>query len=292
MKTHKAHVDGYGYGGNLLDFNRGMFVRSVREALGVSQRELADCVGLTQSALARFERSQTSLRPRNLGRLANCLGISTEFLQTAVGGPFLPQTSSRPIKLFLTKNQEGRLDFSLLISILRQSSHSILVFIIPDYMAYKPIRYKRERSQDMYLAIIVCDDNYNLYVFKRKDHLLFDRIGIVRDIRGRLVSRDRHIEVYSTKAPRQVHESILNWDYLDPKDCQMVISTSRRTKDRLTMRYLVDSIWSHNIMASQKDIGDKIINSLENMNDDEVQRILKELLPILAEHVRACLPPT
>ncbi len=51
-------------------------VRAWREHLGLTQRQVAARLGVTQSAFAQMERAEANLRPATLKRLAKALGLS------------------------------------------------------------------------------------------------------------------------------------------------------------------------------------------------------------------------
>ena len=53
---------------------------AAREEAGLSQRELADKLGITQRALSWWEREPVALKPEQVAQLATVLGVSTDFL--------------------------------------------------------------------------------------------------------------------------------------------------------------------------------------------------------------------
>jgi transcriptional regulator with XRE-family HTH domain len=53
---------------------------AAREEAGLSQRELADKLGITQRALSWWERESVALRPEQVAQLATVLGVSTDHL--------------------------------------------------------------------------------------------------------------------------------------------------------------------------------------------------------------------
>lgn len=53
---------------------------AAREEAGVSQRELADKLGITQRALSWWEREPVALRPEQVAQVATVLGVSTDYL--------------------------------------------------------------------------------------------------------------------------------------------------------------------------------------------------------------------
>jgi transcriptional regulator with XRE-family HTH domain len=53
---------------------------ATREEAGLSQRELADKLGVTQRALSWWEREPVALRPEQVAQLATALGVSADYL--------------------------------------------------------------------------------------------------------------------------------------------------------------------------------------------------------------------
>jgi transcriptional regulator with XRE-family HTH domain len=53
--------------------NFGLALREMRRRAGLSQRELAECMGSTQSAIARMERGETEPKLCTLEKLAEAL---------------------------------------------------------------------------------------------------------------------------------------------------------------------------------------------------------------------------
>jgi DNA-binding XRE family transcriptional regulator len=53
-------------------------VRAWREYLGLTQKEVAKRMGITQAALSQMESGETKLRKASLEKLAKALGISVE----------------------------------------------------------------------------------------------------------------------------------------------------------------------------------------------------------------------
>lgn len=53
---------------------------AAREEAGLSQRELADKLGITQRALSWWERQPVALRPEQIAQLAAALGVTADYL--------------------------------------------------------------------------------------------------------------------------------------------------------------------------------------------------------------------
>jgi len=55
-------------------------LRALREAVGLSQQQVADKLGMTQTAYAWWERNPVALRPEQLQKLSAALNVSVEEL--------------------------------------------------------------------------------------------------------------------------------------------------------------------------------------------------------------------
>jgi transcriptional regulator with XRE-family HTH domain len=55
-------------------------LRALREAVGLSQQQVADKLGMTQTAYAWWERNPVALRPEQLHKLSAALNVSVEEL--------------------------------------------------------------------------------------------------------------------------------------------------------------------------------------------------------------------
>jgi ribosome-binding protein aMBF1 (putative translation factor) len=73
-----------GYENARLAYEVGRQIRELREARGVSQRQLAERMGTTQSVIARLEAGGTKPSLSTLERVANALGAS---LRVSLGPP-------------------------------------------------------------------------------------------------------------------------------------------------------------------------------------------------------------
>ena len=62
-------------------------LHAAREAAGLSQAQVADKLGLTQTAYAVWERHPVALRPEQIERVAAILGVTAEQLFAAAAKP-------------------------------------------------------------------------------------------------------------------------------------------------------------------------------------------------------------
>ena len=55
-------------------------VKQAREAVGLSQAQLGESIGVTQSAIANLEADRSGISCANLVKVADALGVSTDWL--------------------------------------------------------------------------------------------------------------------------------------------------------------------------------------------------------------------
>lgn len=55
-------------------------IRTLRKAANLSQRQLAQKIGMSQQALAKYENGQATPNPTTLSKLAHVLGVSVDHL--------------------------------------------------------------------------------------------------------------------------------------------------------------------------------------------------------------------
>jgi transcriptional regulator with XRE-family HTH domain len=78
----------------------GARLREVREERGWSQRELGGQLGILQSKLSKYESGTHQPSLRNLVRMANLVGVTTDYLLTGAGTPAPPLRDERLLDRF------------------------------------------------------------------------------------------------------------------------------------------------------------------------------------------------
>jgi transcriptional regulator with XRE-family HTH domain len=97
---------------SVLLWHIGDVVRKVREARGLSRKELADLADIRQNTLGELERNVSNYERETLNKVAIALQITVEALHAAVPNPQLPSTLSpddaETIARFLKLEREQR----------------------------------------------------------------------------------------------------------------------------------------------------------------------------------------
>ncbi len=98
---------------------------SAREAAGLSQKDLADKLGISQRSSSWWERQNVALKPEQLADLAEALGVSADYLlgkdPKRNGGSALPVRLKRCSRLFPNCPATNRKKLSMSLSLLSLS---------------------------------------------------------------------------------------------------------------------------------------------------------------------------
>lgn len=65
----------------------GAAIKSLREAIGITQKTLAERTGISQSAMSQVESGDSGLRPDNLRRVADVLGVPLDAITSVIPEP-------------------------------------------------------------------------------------------------------------------------------------------------------------------------------------------------------------
>lgn len=86
--------------------NIGDRIRSLRERRDWTQKSLAEKVGINHSVFNRIESGERKVRSDELSRIAEVLGVSTDFLSGKISEPKKYNDGDMTIKLIEKKAQE------------------------------------------------------------------------------------------------------------------------------------------------------------------------------------------
>jgi transcriptional regulator with XRE-family HTH domain len=96
----------------------GARLRELREERGWSQRELGSKLGILQSKLSKYESGTHQPSLRNLVRLANLVGVTTDYLLTGIGSQVPPLRDERLLDRFRRLGAGGEEMRAIVLSIL------------------------------------------------------------------------------------------------------------------------------------------------------------------------------
>lgn len=138
---------------------------SVRKYEGVKQSDMAAELGITQSAIAKFEARKTKLGPDTLAGIARRLGINPDYLDDETQNPFKAQ--GRLIKMLLPEAFVSGIDYSILYFLAERNAFLKVLFLVAPSGLFRKILAKTAFENLIY-AIAVEDSAGNFFLFRRK----------------------------------------------------------------------------------------------------------------------------
>ena len=142
-----------------------LLVKAVREALAITQEEMAKAIGLSQSAITKYETRAGSISFEAVLKMAPLLNLNEQYLDYRIGNPFKQSDPKIVIKM-LVANQKGggAPDYSLIDLVTNSNKRLDFVFLAPPPRA---MNWRLRTPGDFY-ALLVKDAQGNTFLFRRK----------------------------------------------------------------------------------------------------------------------------
>ena len=167
----------------------------------MSQSDIAQEVGITQSAVAQFERGESALSRDKFIQMAPLLNINPKFLETSTGNPFKPNVAGKTIELILKTTLGDQVDFTPIKYIADYNSKAHFLFFKPmsvpesDEMRVR----KWQRKGMTTFGIGIRDSDGNTFFAARKQHVFFNEQEILQHLQKQAEEdkKEFHIRVAS-----------------------------------------------------------------------------------------------
>lgn len=212
------------------------FIRSAREAQGISQKELAQKINITPSAITQYEKGQASLSKETLLALAPLLNINPDFINTLNGNPFKQAKPHTVIKLFIPVVDSGAvIHWPAFDTIMDYNKRAIFAFLqAPETLERKSMKIRRWLRKGLTAyALLIKDGDGNVFVCKRKDDVFIDMGGVEAALESATEYRDKtklfvtHYERMSNALYRQIQEGNIEKSKIDPIFSGIRVNDSR-----------------------------------------------------------------
>jgi transcriptional regulator with XRE-family HTH domain len=267
-----------------------VFVRVLRESLGISQGEIAKQVDKSQSAIAQYESMKATLSKETLVTISKILKINPEFIETGLGNPFKLEESDKLLKLFINETQYGEPDFLVIQTIAENNHDALFIFF---YKMLAPFLHKRSQkspeSQNQYnsiITILVQDQDNNTFLFKRKDNKVFDAIGLKEAIGQIILKENKNFSIITKPLSGvKILRDLSHWDKINKETIKSLIGPGKNMENRRLLSMLVSGIWNHETMLTEKDVYERVLGELGRLAPDELNSLLDRLIPEIADTI-------
>lgn len=283
--------------------NLPLFIRMVREAQGVPQAELAKKMGVSQSAVTQFEKMKSTLSIDTIAKAASILNLNQDFILTGTGNPYKSSSPKKIIRLFLTEDPLGRIDFSLVEEIAWANKRAAFYFLKPVLINSNQLQTKNEAvrkdfrqwhkqcMQDVFIyAIFVMDDDGNTFLFKRRNNLLFSEQALILNLQNLETKDNKYFEIEIVTIGSSALQIIRGWANISEKNIVKEIFASKFHRNRAFIRRLIGEVWTHKSLLTDRKRYEKIKISIDKMDDSKLDHLLSKLVPELAKDISSHIP--
>lgn len=283
-----------------------MFLRMVRDSQGISQSELSEKIGVSQSAIAQFEKMKATLSMRCMIRMAPILNVNPNYLQTGIGNPFRQTIKQKTIKMFFPEDPLGLIDTTLVRVIIKSNKQAEFFFLRPGYfdsslIAKEGGTVKKELNQwlkqrakkNMSCALFVCDSDNNTFLFKRKNNRLFNNDELMDCFLRRIGKIDHKYFTFETASlglPECIE--IIKWHDSPFEKLFEEIPRLKFLNDRKFVTSLLNELWSRREFLQDRRSYESAMELVSGMHDDSLRRSLSVLVPRIAKVVEEIFVPS
>lgn len=281
--------------------NLPIFIRMVREAQGILQSELAKKIGVSQSAIAQFEKLKSTLSLETLLKLAPHLNLNPDFIEKGIGNPYKQTLPQKITKLFLAEDDYGKIDFSLVKIIAETNKTATFIFFKPilprpDLMAKiddparkEIVQWVKQRRQGIATyAIFIHDDDSNSFLFKRKNNLLFNEQELLLSLQEIEAKDKKYFEtdILNVNLIWYARE-LRNWHTLPDKELIEELLKLKHDFNRTMIHKIINEVWGYKTLQPDREGYDKVKTRINKMDKDNLERLLSHLIPELAKVISA-----
>jgi transcriptional regulator with XRE-family HTH domain len=139
--------------------------RMVREALGISQKEVAKKAGVSAPAVAQWEDRKMAVSFKKALSAAPLLGLDADYLETGLGKPFKKSGSHTVKPMTVAGDESGKPDFSLVQFVMAAHAPIELVLLTPPLEAIR----SGLKTPGSFYALLVRDVDGMIFLFRGKN---------------------------------------------------------------------------------------------------------------------------
>lgn len=258
------------------------FLRSVREAQGISQKELSTKLGISQPAIAQYEKADTSLSQDTLRRAATLLNLNPDFLQSGIGNPFKRSKEDKIIKMFFQTSQTGEIDFSLINHIADYNEKAAFIFFKPsNFEEANSLRIRKWQAKGLNTyALAIRDSDNNYFLFKRKNDIFFNEKELIVSLKKKAVDNRKTFDLYIEEIDEELYQQIKRWKKIDRSTVVSLFQYRNFQDYQRFIEELIDRIARENILGSvlRGDMFDKMKENLQKRHPSIVNSIYHQIL--------------
>jgi transcriptional regulator with XRE-family HTH domain len=283
----------------------GLFIKRVRESQDITQSELAQKLGITQAAIAQFEKTRAALSYETIINMSPILNLNPDYLLSGVGNPFKQKGPEQIIKMFLFETPVGDIDFSLVELIAKKNQKAIFLFLKPLFggatlsglshedrdIAKKEIaRWNKQTRQGFFIfALLIRDDDDNIFLFKRKDNIFLKESDFLPALKEAIENKHFEFDTVGIKYP--IYRAIKDWTAINAATIDDLFK-HKHYNDSLFLTRLISEVSNRQTSLKDRSAFEEIKAKFFNMSSEEISVLVAYLTPKIAAILKKCLNPS
>lgn len=268
----------------IITVNLPSFISYVRESQGITQKELAEKIGITQSAITQYENSAAVLSREKLRAMAPHLNLNPEFVDLGNGNPFKQANPRKIISMFFHQTRAGEIDYSAILEqILQYNDLAVILFLKPSGSADNSLRARRWQAKGLSsCALVIQDGDGNGFVFKRKDGAFFNEQDLLLLMEQQEAVRPKSFDVHHVMLQADLYEDIKKWT-LSKQQIESLLAAYKANDSRI---FLLELLRRSRAFRRPSDNPDQdrlnalnLFDTIEHLGPAHAEKYLTALMP-------------
>lgn len=267
------------------------FIRAVREAEGISQKDLAAKIQITPSAITQYEKSTASISKDKLLAMAPILNLNPHFVDNGIGNPFKTASPKGIVRMYFPLKPDGSIDmFSILQVISDYNSHAIFLFLKPARsIEQKSLQIKRWQGKGLTsYALLLKDSDDNIFLFKRKDDVFFNEKIFIAEVEHDAIMDHKVFDLDITSVDETTFNQIKEWN-IKKNRLETILAPFQSASTRFFFLELLKQIKLHDHRMTEEEYtkAREFIESDKRLRDSI---ILSDLMPKISDLLKKQIP--
>lgn len=252
------------------------FIRVVREAQSIAQKDLGESVGISQSAITQFENGKMSLSVETLLNMASHLNLNPTFVEHGLGNPFKRASKETVIQMVMPETRSRDIDPYLLDIILKANKDAAFVLLTAPLSALRT----RLGKPGFFYALALRDDENNFFLFARKGkHKLFGSTAEWMELlKTKGSGEGRHFEVNVSKMSADLFRRLTTGAPVKAHALEGLFVSRREAERRDFLAVVLKLVWSDESMAGREDECDRLRSRLTSLGGQEVESLAESFI--------------
>lgn len=263
------------------------FIHAARSAQNISQASIAKKLGVSQAAIAQYEKGRATLSFNTLKKMAPLINMNPDYMGFHSSfNPFKQRDKSQIIKMTLPENTSHEVDYSIPRFIVAKNVRTDVIFLrVSDVSEEHSSRVIKLRNGGFSIcAFAMRDIDGNIFLFRRRGKYAFFR----EDSGGALIPSPPLDHIYLLRETKDISSAafsqLYSWSNIDSEMITDLFPKPQRKDSVKFMEDLINKVW---LLPTGNDKEKKeILAAVENAGEEYYSKVMPSILRELREIAR------